>query len=87
MSYDYLLGFIKASKYRILILSLLNEKLYIPCELAVELKTSQSQVSRTLKELLKNGLVTCNTPTRNKGKLYGISDIGVKLLELNGGIN
>lgn len=86
MSDDFLLGFLKASRYRIPVLMLLNQKKSIPREIANDLNTSLSQVSRTLRGLLKNGLITCTTPTRKKGKLFGISEIGIKLLELCGGV-
>ena len=82
---DNLLGFLKSGKYRIPLLNLINERLLMPSEMADELRVCISQTSRTLKELLENELVTCNTPERNKGKIYRITEKGDSLLKIIGG--
>lgn len=86
MTDDFLLGFLKASSYRIPVLALLNQNFFTPREIADDLDTSPSQISRTLRELLKNELIICNTPNRNKGKIFRISENGIKLLKLCGDI-
>jgi DNA-binding MarR family transcriptional regulator len=68
-------------------LKLINTGFLTPSEMAKWLGISISQTSRTLKELLENELVTCNTPDRNKGKIYRITDTGRSLLDLIGGKN
>ena len=82
---DNLIGFIKSGKYRIPLLKLINAELFTPSEMADELKVCISQTSRTLKELLENELVTCNTPERNKGKIYRITEKGRSLINIIGG--
>ena len=81
---DDVLGFLKAGRYRKLILNLLSRKISIPREIADELEISLSQVSRTLTELKNYKLVECNTPQRSKGKIYRITETGLKTLKYEG---
>lgn len=52
-----LLTWLKDGKYRIKILQLLNDKVYISSELAKELGINRTSVSRMLKVLKEKGLV------------------------------
>ena len=81
MSENEIIGFIKSGKYRRIILSLVAESSVIPSEIALEIGITRSQVSRTLSELEKNGLITCETPNRTKGRIYKTTEKGSLLLK------
>lgn len=56
----------------------------IPSQLSDVTNLNRTHVSRFLKELLNDGLVRCDTRELRKGKLYSITELGVKILkELN----
>lgn len=76
-----LMGFVKASNYRIEILKKLIDKTFTPTELAQLTKINKGHVSRTLKELTEKKLVYCGNKEAKKGRMYLITDTGKKLLE------
>jgi len=84
MTENDLIGFLKAGKYRIKILKILEESQIIPNEIAKRLGVNPSQVSRTLSELKKVDLIICKTPTRIKGRIYKVSKKGFHTLKLLG---
>lgn len=74
---DY--GFVLASKYRKVVIQALAEKPKTPKQIASETKCNLSHVSRSIRQLESRDLITCLTPDRRKGKLYGLTDNGVKI--------
>ena len=47
-----------------------------PSDLKKELKKEDSNISRALRELLKNKIIVCLTPEEKKGKIYTLSKLG-----------
>jgi len=80
MNDDNEIGFLKSGKYRIPILKLLHKSKYIPSEIAKKMNITISQVSRTLSELEKYGLVICENPDMKKGRVYAITEKGILTL-------
>jgi len=76
-----LIGFIKASKYRMKILFALKNNKKTTKELTDMTGFYISHVSKTLKELLNKKLITCLTPNLKKGKIYSITDLGTDVLD------
>ena len=74
-----MLGFIKASSYRIKLIKSLENKKLTPIELAKQNNIPLSHISNTLAELLEKDLVVCLTPKLRKGRLYGLTNEGRKL--------
>jgi len=77
--YD-LISFVLRGKIRYMALTALTDP-RTPTQLAAEIKTHQSTVSRALKSLEKKGLVTCLTPNEKVYRLYQITTKGKKLLK------
>ncbi len=75
-----LIGYIKASKYRHLIITALSAKHKTPKELSEDLSFYISHVSTILRELVDKELVVCLNPKRRKGKLFALSEEGKKIL-------
>lgn len=78
-----LIGFLKSSKYRFKVLFYLyKNELAIPMDISKRMKIHISQVSRTLSELEKRGVVECTTPDRKKGRIYRSTDKGNSILRI-----
>jgi len=73
------LGFVLAGKHRKRILIKLLEGARTPTQLCNELSLLSEQVSRSLKELIAEGLVMCPNPQARKGRLYELTQIGKKI--------
>ncbi len=79
---DYkVIGFIKASKHRYNILTILENNILTPKEISNKLHLHLSQVSRTLNELSEANLVECETPSLRKGKLHTLTEAGKACLK------
>jgi DNA-binding MarR family transcriptional regulator len=52
-----------------------------PSELAEYLDRNPSDISRTLTELSKQGLVVCLNPNRRKGRIYALTKLGTDTLK------
>jgi len=76
-----LIGYIKASNYRIELLKKLIEKPFTPTELANSTKINKGHVSRTLKELCEKKLVECGNEEAKKGRMYLITELGKKIIK------
>jgi DNA-binding MarR family transcriptional regulator len=74
-------SFVMSSKMRFRVLILLNKSHKTPSELKLEIGTQISNISKTLKELEKAGLIKCLTPERRKAKFYGITEDGIRILD------
>jgi len=76
-----LIGYIKASNYRIELLKKLIEKPSTPTELANLTKINKGHVSRALKELCGKKLVECGNEEAKKGRMYLITELGKKIIK------
>jgi DNA-binding MarR family transcriptional regulator len=74
------LGWLKASEYRKNILIAINGKRLTPKEIAGETEYYLSHVSNTLSDLEDKNLAECLTPSRNKGRIYVLTDEGQDML-------
>ena len=82
---DDLLGYLKASTYRLQILKILHNLNYAtPSDILKQLEVNFPQISRTLSELEEVELMECTTPDRTKGRIYRITDKGLKILDNSG---
>ena len=73
-------GYVLAAPTRISIVkALISEK--TPLQLTKELKKSDSNISRALTELTKNGIIKCLNPNSKKGKLYALTDDGKEIFK------
>ncbi len=68
---------IRAKNRKLILLSLSKPK--TPTQLAKELNLSLPHVSRALKELEKEGLITCLTPNEKVGRIYKRTTIGEEI--------
>ena len=75
-----LYSFVVRSKRRVQILKCL-EKPKTPTQIAKEIKSSVSHVSRTLREFKKRKLVKCMTPEEKIGRIYTLTNTGKEILK------
>ena len=75
------LQWVKVSKYRSRILSVLKDKLKSPRELEKELSIKLAHVSRGLSQLSSKGYVEDKTPNLGRNKLYAITKKGREVLK------
>ena len=76
-----ILGFVKASNYRILTQKSIGEELKTPTQIVKELNVQTSHISATLQSLKNNNIEFCVNENVRKGRLYACSDLGLKILE------
>lgn len=65
---------LRASIRKRVVLSLNHKK--IPSQIKEETKLEDSNVSRALKELEREGIVKCLTPKQKTGRIYELTKIG-----------
>ena len=75
------IGYIISSKIRLKLLITIANEASTPSKIAEKLGESISQISISLKELSKMGIVKCLTPNRKKGRLYIATTKGRELLK------
>ena len=76
-----ILGFVKISPYRTNTLKSIGHDLKIPSEIAKEIGIPTSQVSASLSDLKKKGLVICINEELRKGRLYKCTPLGLEILK------
>lgn len=76
-----LMGFVKISQKREITIKSIGKAVKMPSEIARENNLKTSQVSAALIDLKKKGLVFCVNEEARKGRLYKLSDAGLKILE------
>ena len=74
-----LVAFVKASKYRNDIVRYLRYDMKTPKELGDELGVRTNHISNLLADLRRQDLVICATPNVRKGRLYKLTEKGVKV--------
>jgi len=77
-----LYGYVVSSEYRKVIIKLLLEKPLTPKLMAQRSNKPQSHISRAVKELENKGIVKCVNPDVKKGRIYRLTDIGVKIAKM-----
>lgn len=83
MKQDYtLISFILRAKRRKAIFQCLKNNPKIPKDIANECKISISNVSNTLPELVKKGLVVCNNPKDHYFRYYILTKKGKHLIKM-----
>ncbi|MBI4981343.1 MarR family transcriptional regulator [Candidatus Woesearchaeota archaeon] len=75
-------GRVKASKHRLKVLTQLSSRIKTPTEIKDETKLSMPHTSRALAELNQWKLVQCKNPASKKGKLYSLTTLGKRVLEI-----
>jgi predicted transcriptional regulator len=80
-----LYGYVVSSEYRKVIIKLLLEKPSTPKFMAQRSNKPQSHISRALKELENKGIVKCVNPDAKKGRIYRLTDLGVKIAKMFSG--
>lgn len=76
-----LLGYVKVSINRTKTMQTLGRDIKIPSEIAKEADIRTSQVSGSLADLKKAGLVICLNEEARKGRLYKCTDIGLEIIK------
>lgn len=83
MKKDYsLISFILRAKRRRAIFESLKDCAKIPKDIATECKISISNVSNTLPELVKKGLIKCKNPKDHYFKYYEMTEKGRNIRKL-----
>jgi Mn-dependent DtxR family transcriptional regulator len=75
------LGKVLASSYRLKTIELLSKGPMTTTQLARRLNVSLPHAIETIRQLERLGLVECKTPGLRKGKLYGLTDSGKRILQ------
>lgn len=76
------LSIIKASKHKQNIMKVLSDQnVKIPSEIGYALNLKTNHISVNLKELKEMGIIKCLNEEKKKGRLYCISNKGMKLLK------
>lgn len=76
------LSIIKASKHKRNIMKVLSDQnVKIPSEIGYALNLKTNHISVNLKELKEMGIVKCLNEEKKKGRLYCITNKGIKLLK------
>lgn len=77
-----ILGYVKVSSNRTKTLKSIGTTLKMPSEIARDVDIRTSQVSSSLADLKKQGLVICVNEEVRKGRLYKCTDLGLEIIEL-----
>jgi len=77
---DDVLGYLKSSTYRLKVLKKLKNGFATPSDISSDFEVKLPQISRTLSELENVDLIVCTTPNRSKGRIYRITEKGLKIL-------
>ena len=72
-------GFVVSSKYRIITTVSLMKHPKTPSQIANEINCQLSHISRALKQLMDENIVECINPNVTRGRMYKLSDIGIKI--------
>lgn len=73
--------FINRSSYRLKIVKSIGTGVKMPKTISLETGLLLNHVSYSLKLLRKKGIVVCLNPDAYKGRLYKLTDIGLKSLK------
>ena len=76
------ISYVISSTYRMGVMGVLSSGMNTPTNIANKCNIRVNHISRVLKELTNMGLIECLTPTVKKGRLYNLTDDGLKVVEL-----
>lgn len=80
--YLKLLAYVKINEYRSKVMEYLSDKDYdFPVNIANGVGIRTNHISMTLSQLKKHGLVECINPEARKGRLYRLTQVGVKIMD------
>lgn len=74
-------NFVKASKYRPIILKSLDKQIRMPSQLAKDFDVPTCQISNILKSLMEYELIECINPEASKGRLYRLTEKGEEVVK------
>ena len=77
-----LAGYVSASSYRKKIIYCLGESVKIPSEIGKEVGLRTNHVSNILRDLKKLNLIVCLNDHAKKGRLYKLTDLGLKVKDV-----
>ena len=77
-----IIGYLKGSPAHYKTLKTLKKNFSIPSEISKKAKLTPSQVSISLHDLKKHGLVICLNEDAVKGKIYQSTDLGLEVIEI-----
>ena len=78
---DDKLKYVNNSSYRVRVLRSLGEDVKMPTEIANDSGILPNHISNVLRQLRENDIVECINPEVKKGRLYRLSDDGLKVLK------
>ncbi len=76
------ISFLKGGKYRVLVISDIDDKFKTPTEISKSLNIPMRETSRALLELKKHGMVKVLDETVKKGRLYKLTPKGSDALKI-----
>lgn len=74
-------AYVLASEHRTNIILFLGDGLHTPKQIGDAIHVRTNHISNLLAQLRKNDLVYCATPKIHKGKLYTLTDDGMRVLD------
>ncbi|MBQ6512753.1 transcriptional regulator [Methanobrevibacter sp.] len=72
--------FVNKSSYRIKVLKSINDDVKMPKEIAEDSGILPNHISNVLRQLKEKDIVECLNPEVRKGRLYRLSETGLKVL-------
>lgn len=75
-------AYVEISSYRLKALKAIGYETKIPKVIANETGIKPNHISKVLKELKDHSLAVCINETARKGRLYRLTDKGIKILEV-----
>ena len=78
---DDRLAYINNSSYRIKVMKTIGNNVKMPKQIAEDSGILPNHISNVLRQLKDKEIVECLNPKARKGRLYRLSDDGLKLLE------
>ncbi len=76
-----LMGYVKGSRYRLILLSNVEGKMKTPTELGKIANIHTTHASKILKQLKDKNLVKCLNQDETKGRLYTATPRGIEILQ------
>ena len=73
--------YVNKSSYRLKVVKSLDTETKMPREISADCDILPNHISNVLKQLRENEIVECINPEVKKGRLYRLSDDGLKVLK------
>lgn len=73
--------FVNKSSYRVKVLKSINDDVKMPKEIAQDSGILPNHISNVLRQLKEKDIVECLNPEVRKGRLYRLSETGLKVLD------